>query len=150
MLVLPFLLAYPSRSHGSVAVPLIGVPALIAATVIGVKYCNTFGLYVNGSVLIYKTFWKKKIDPQKIGAIKIARAVYPVKSGGDVPLINKKGEPIYSMILLKESDLWEREKHDLTDHAVREIYGEYAFCTCTYNQEIIDHLLTLNPNIYIF
>lgn len=150
VLLLPFLLAYPSRSDGSVAVPLIGVPALIAATVVGLKYCNTFGLYVNGSVLIYKTFWKKRIDPQKIGAIKIARAVYHQQYSSDVPLINKKGEPLYSMILLKESDLWERTKTDAGDYTFRCAYGEYAFCICTYNQEIIDHLLTLNPNIYIF
>ena len=73
-----------------------------------------------------------------------------MKGGKNVPLVNKKGEPLYSMILLKESDLWERTKTDAGDYTFRCAYGEYAFCICTYNQEIIDHLLTLNPNIYIF
>ena len=41
-------------------------------------------------------------------------------------------------------------KKDVSDDTFRSVFREYVLCACIYDQNIINHLLTLNPNIYIF
>ena len=117
------------------------------------KHSIPRGLIIDGETLIHKGLWKKKISPQDIVAIKITKAVIHFTRGGDVDLIDKDGNQLYTMFLLKGYMPWamnEKEGKELTsDTTFQTCYGEYAFCSVVYDQEVIDHLLRLNPNIVI-
>lgn len=117
------------------------------------KYGITRGLIIDGETLIHKGLWKRKILPQNIVAIKITKAVMGHRYGKDTDLTDKDGNQLYTMFLLKGYMPWamnEKEGAELTsDHSFQICYGEYAFCSVIYDQEVIDHLLRLNPNIVI-
>lgn len=117
------------------------------------KYNITRGLIVDGETLIYKGLWKRKILPQDIVAIKITRAITQPEYGAPINMTDKDGNQLYTMFLLKGYMPWtmnEVEGTELTsDGTFHACYGEYAFCSVVYDQEVIDHLLRLNPNIVI-
>ena len=117
------------------------------------KYSITRGLIIDGETLIRKGLWKKKISPQDIVAIKITKAAIRFRYGAESDLIDKDGNQLYTMFLLKGYMPWamnEKEGTELTsDGRFQTCYGEYAFCYLVYDQEVIDHLLRLNPNIVI-
>ena len=117
------------------------------------KYSIKNGLTIDGETLIYKRLRKKKISPQDIVAIKITKATTSIGRGGHIDLIDKDGNQLYTMFLLKGYMPWamnEKEGRELTrDSTFQSWYGEYAFCSVIYDQEVIDYLLRLNPNIVI-
>ena len=117
------------------------------------KYSLTRGLIIDGETLIRKGLWKKKILPQDIVAIKITKATIRPRYGAESGLIDKDGNQLYTMFLLKGYMPWamnEKEGEELTsDGMFQTCYGEYAFCYLVYDQEVIDYLLRLNPNIVI-
>ena len=117
------------------------------------KYSIPSGLIIDGETLIHKGLRKKKIAPQDIVAIKITKAVIHFTRGGEIDLIDKDGNQLYTMFLLKGYMPWvmnEKEGKELTNDATfQSCYGEYAFCSVIYDQEVIDYLLRLNPNIVI-
>ena len=117
------------------------------------KYSIKSGLIIDGETLIRKGLWKKKISPQDIVAIKITKAAIRFRYGAESDLIDKDGNQLYTMFLLKGYMPWamnEKEGKELTSDATfQTCYGEYAFCSVVYDQEVIDHLLRLNPNIVI-
>ena len=118
------------------------------------KHSIKNGLIIDGETLIRKgLLWKKKISPQDIVAIKITKAAISIGRSGDIDLIDKDGNQLYTMFLLKGYMPWamnEKEGRELTsDRTFQSWYGEYAFCSVIYDQEVIDYLLRLNPNIVI-
>ena len=130
---------------------LISVPLLPLALL--EKYSLTRGLIIDGETLIRKGLWKKKILPQDIVAIKITKVTIRPRYGAESGLIDKDGNQLYTMFLLKGYMPWamnEKEGRELTsDRTFQSWYGEYAFCSVIYDQEVIDYLLRLNPNIVI-
>ena len=131
---------------------------LIAVVPIGLfwlmnKYSITRGLIIDGEILIYKGLWKKKISPQDIVAIKITKAIMMNSKGRKTDATDKDGNQLYTMFLLKGYMPWamnEKEGRELTsDLTFQSCYGEYTLCRLVYDQEVIDHLLRLNPNIVI-
>ena len=116
---------------------------------------NIVGLYIKDTCIYYKVFWEKKIDPQKITAIKIARAtVIGDHRGEGIELSDRNKKPLYSMILVKgsleEVDLIDDLKRDKTDYWFERFNSRKIICSCIYDQSAIDYLLTLNPNIIVF
>ena len=118
------------------------------------KHSIKNGLTIDGETLIYKRLQKKKISPQDIVAIKITKATIRPRYGEESGLIDKDGNQLYTMFLLKGYMSWamnEKEGEELTsDGMFQTCYGEYAFCYLVYDQEVIDYLLQRNPNIIVF
>ena len=132
--------------------------ALILSSPLGIswlmdKYYITRGLIIDGESLIRKGLWKKEIFPQDIAAIKITRAVIEHRYGTQTDLTDKDGNQLYTMFLLKSYMPWamnEKEGQSLKDDvSFGSFYREYTLCYLVYDQEVIDHLLRLNPNIVI-
>ena len=116
------------------------------------KYLNTFGLYIEDDNIYFKTlFRKKKINPEEIVAIKIARAVIKLSRAGEgANLIDRQGNQLYTMVFVNGEMLEEDLKKDNSDNLFLTCYERYIICYCVYDQSIIDYLLTLNPNIIVF
>ena len=119
--------------------------------VIGMSLICALGFLTNG----FDFIWDLKRLPWVIlfVAIKITKAVMGHRYGKDTDLTDKDGNQLYTMFLLKGYMPWamnEKEGEELTsDGMFQTCYGEYAFCYLVYDQEVIDYLLRLNPNIVI-
>lgn len=122
--------------------------AILLLTIIFVRYVKTFGIYIDGEKFLYKSFFQKHVDIQTIVAIRVARAVWLHKYGKEDQMIGQDGAPLYTMLFMKD---YSAEMHrDLHDMAFRNWFKKQIICFSTYNQSVIDYLLTLNPNIIVF
>ena len=119
-----------------------------------IKYEMTTGLFINGEELLYRHFRKKFLNPQDIIAIKITRAAVGYRFSPIDFLKDNDGNQLYSMFLLKNYMPWamnEKEGQEMTCDMEFSTWGrEYIICRLVYDQEAIDHLLRLNPNIVVF
>ena len=114
------------------------------------KSFDSAGLYVKGQELFRKSLWYRQILPEQISRIKVTEA-FVSGVGGSTPLKNKDGKSLYTMFLLKDSDIWQWQQLDkISDNSFATSYREYIICRCIYDQSVIDYLLTLNPNIIVF
>lgn len=112
------------------------------------RYNKNAGVYIDGSNIVYKGIRSRKIDVNKIAAIKI---IQETKSGGysglPVP-ITKEGKPLFLAILLsgKEElmqDPWKYESNFISE------FKEYYIASFAYNKEVVDYLCSLKPDIEI-
>jgi len=142
------LLIPPFRFSGSFVKPVIGILITIAAAVLFNKYMNTWGLYIEGTQIYYKNIFKQRIEAKTIAAIKISRAVMRFNRE-TIDLIDRHGNPLYSMILIKAYNPMDRFEREMTDYSFCLNYREHIICRTIYSQSAIDHLKTLNPNIVV-
>lgn len=120
------------------------------------KYETTRGLIVDAEKLLYKGLWKRPVDVQRIVAIKIARASTTFKCG-DSPLNDikdREGNQLYSMFFLTSYMPWTMAEKEgepwVNDQGFQHWFREYIICRLVYDQEVIDYLLRLNPDIVVF
>ena len=117
------------------------------------KYGCTRGLIIQGEHILYKGLWKKSVDIQSITAIKITRASNNRRYSSLGLLKDENGNQLYSMFLVKIYMPWamnQKEGQEMKCDVDFSSWGrEYIICQLVYDQEVIDHLLRLNPNIVI-
>ena len=123
--------------------------AILLLTIFFARYVKqSFGIYVDGEQLLYKSFLPRHIDIQTITAIRVTKAVWIQKYGKDTQIVDRNGAPLYTMIFVKEYK--EEMRLDLHDMDFRDWFKKQILCFSTYDQSVIDYLLTLNPNIIVF
>ena len=118
------------------------------------RYMPTRGVIIQEETLLWKGFWKKSIDPQSITAIKITQASSRRRHRPFPLMKDENGNQLYSMFLLKIYMPWvmnEKEGQEMQCDEDFCIWGrEYIICRLVYDQEVIDYLLRLNPDIVVF
>ena len=111
-----------------------------------------WGLRISGETLTYRTLWRKKFTPADIAAIRIARSVrYSMDSWKlDFPdIVDKEGNPLYSMILLKSYDPEQMNIPDPADQFFCRAFRRQFLARAVYDAEVIDYLKSLNPAIVV-
>ena len=113
------------------------------------RYVNSFGLYIEGEKIYYKSFVEKEICPEGIAAIHVTKAVQKSKYFPTSEIKDENRNCEYTMFFLKETTklMLDSTSPDMTFCS---FYKEYIICRCIYDQSVIDYLLTLNPNIIVF
>ena len=135
------------------------VIATIAFTILGMYLTSKSGLYVQDNSLYFRILRSKKIDPSEI--IWIRKAPAFMRGGKylrDRPIKDEEGNQLYSMLLMSDCvslrlhpECWnDFDGYPRNDLSLRDGYGEYVLAYAKYDQSVIDHLLTLNPNIIVF
>lgn len=122
--------------------------AILLLTIFFARYVKSFGIYVDGEQILYKSFLPRHIDVRAITAIRVTKAVWIQKYGKDNQIVDRNGDPLYTMIFVKEYK--EEMRLDLHDMDFRDCFKKQILCFSTYDQSVIDYLLTLNPNIIVF
>ena len=113
------------------------------------RYYNSIGLYINGMNVYYKNIAKRNININEIAGIKIIQSYGAGgKYRGFYPLKNRKGEMLYSAILLKTifDEMYNYQQGDLWFNSN---YKRQIICSVIYDKSTIDYLKILNPNIKI-
>ena len=110
---------------------------------------NKMGVYcLNGEIFHQATFKRERIEPTGIAAIKITYELTPMPYTL-TPRKNKEGGYELSMILLRAVVDGMEEHHGGDLRFLRE-FRRQIICRCVYDQEIVDYLLTRNPNIVVW
>lgn len=112
------------------------------------RYMSTFGLYVKDSIY-FKLFKYEKINVDEIAAIKITPAIMPNGIGSFQVIKGKDKKALYSMIFIRDI-LDGMDSLDSGDFYFHYNYKSSIMFYVTYDQSVIDYLLTLNPNIIVF
>ena len=115
-----------------------------------IKWDRSTGLYIDNDTVYYKFFKKNIINIADVVAIKITPAI---SAGGNkqrlYPLKDGDGNPLYSMMFLKEVTDGMKSANS-GDLFFQYNYEDSVIFYVTYDQSVIDYLLTLNPNIIVF
>ncbi len=118
---------------------------------VAVKRLDQMGVIFSGAKIHERTFFKMKlIDPAQIVAIK--KSVQLTQNhlyGPFVPLKDKQGNLMYNMFFVRKIDAG-MPGHDGGDVRFLHDFRKWTICVCIYDQEAIDYLLTLNPNIVVW
>ena len=113
------------------------------------RYINTFGIYIDGEKIIYKSFFKRVIDPDRIAGIYITKAIEKMAYAPDCVIEDQNGNPCYSMVFLKKvTDRMMRS--GLGDVNFRDFHMRHVLCYSVYDQSVIDYLRTRNPDMIVF
>lgn len=114
-----------------------------------IKLYNGKGVYIDNDKVYYKNIKKQIINIESIKGIKVVKA-YTAKGkyGGFYPLRDREGNELYTIVLLKnitedminfsEGDLWFIQE-----------FKNQIFCSAVYEEDAIEYLKLLNPNIKI-
>ena len=137
------------RFKSSFTVLVIGIPATIFLAYFINKYFKSWGLYIIEKDIYYKNTFMKRIAADEIFAIKIARSALKINNS-IVDLIDREGNSLYSMILVKQYNPWDRVEQEMNDYRFCLKFREFVICRVVLNLEVIDYLKALNPRIIIF
>lgn len=121
---------------------------IIAFAFFLIRYMSTFGLYIGDSIY-FKLFKYEKINLDEIAAIKITPAIMPNGTGSFQVIKGKDKQPLYSMIFIRSIDDG-MDSLDSGDFYFHYNYKNSIMFYVTYDQSVIDYLLTRNPNIIVF
>ena len=124
---------------------------IIAATIPGISFVNSIGLYIDHETIYYKSLSKKEIDPNKIIAIRVTTSILRGEYGLATEMTDADGNKLLSMFFLNGFDpgMQSQAGCDKDCYFISE-YKKFIICDCVYDQSVIDYLLTLNPNIIVF
>lgn len=144
------ILAFDESTLFSISRAIIDIFMILLLSLFCSKSFDSAGLYIKGQEIFHKSLWYRQILPEQISRIKVTEA-FVSGVGGSTPLKNKDGKSLYTMFLLKDSDIWQWQQLDkISDNSFATSYREYIICRCIYDQSVIDYLLTLNSNIIVF
>lgn len=147
-IILPFL---PITNDVSSPMLLIWMSLIIAATVLGVRFIDSIGLYIDHETIYYKSLSKKEIDPNKIIAIRVTTSIFRGEYSLATEMTDADGNKLLSMFFLNGFDPGMQSQADCDkDSYFMSEYKKFIICHCVYDQAVIDYLLTLNPNIIVF
>ena len=105
-----------------------------------IKLFNTFGVYVKGQNIIYKTFKRKEIDICTIIGVKIIKAEGQVNlAWSSFDIKDNKGNALYSMIFLSNFEN-EMEKYPYGDLEFMRKYKKSIIMHSIYDERLIEFL----------
>lgn len=113
-----------------------------------IKYDNSTGLYIKGINIYYRNFKSNEISVEDIAGVKIIQAYSVGKYKTFYPIKNKRGEMLYSVFFLKSltEEMYPYKKGDLW---FNKEFKEHIICSTVYEQNVIDYLKDINPDIKI-
>ena len=146
------LLAFYKKAIDGQAI-IIWITITVFLAIVLCKFFDTFGLYINGDRVTYKTFIEKTVDVQKIVAIRITKAVIRTKNDDyiypDVDLKDNHGNQLYSMIFLREYNPLSVHQSDIGDRSFLDVFGNSVLFRTVYCEDAILALKKLNPQIIV-
>ncbi len=143
------------------------VSMTIFATIVTL-FDSRFGLLVSeGQLYARRWLTKKRLDPNKIFAVKVLPAYYNDKTGPydpfqGMPLQDENEKPLYTMFLLREPRD-EQTQDEIARYYGSDVYfssshffGRYSFksirslCGCVYDRSVISLIKRLSPGVIVW
>ena len=133
----------------------IGIHAILFfLAVMWYRYVKKFGLIISEDTICYKGWRKKEISPQNIKAIRISKAVIQIGHHYSkyIDMKDSDGNQLYTMFLLHTYYPWDMHQPDAPtagDLSFDACHRQCIFCYAIYDQNAVDYLKTLNPDIVV-
>lgn len=114
-----------------------------------IKLFDSFGIYVNGEKVIYKTFKRKEIDIREIVGVKIIKAEGQVNiAWSSFDIKDKQKNVLYSMMFLSNIES-KMEKYPYGDLEFLRTYRKSVIMYSVYDERLIDYLKEYIPALKI-
>lgn len=115
------------------------------------------GLYIDDERMYYRDIWKKEVDAGKVAVVIVARVVRPYHPYNSFleDITDESGEPLYAMMFIDEYIPWRMKPEQIENLKLRNLsvhsaFEKHVLFSTVYDQAVLDHFLTLNPNIIVF
>lgn len=148
VLVIAFVVFKIVRDKEMSVTSLLSILFFTAVLILVIKHDISTGLYIKGINMYYRNFKSTKIYVEDIAGVKIIQAYSVSKYKTFYPIKNTKGEVLYSAFFLRSltEEMYHYKKGDLW---FNNEYKKHIICSTVYEQNAIDYLKNINPNIKI-
>ena len=109
---------------------------------------SKMGLYFDGGNIYYRIFTKRNINVSEIFGIKVTKALNCSSKIGFYPLKDFRGNYLYEAIFVSKVDN-SMFVFNRGDYFFKKKYKQYYMFETIYDEEMINRLIAINPNIVI-
>lgn len=126
------------------------IPLLCFIVFFDIRYSYYAGVYINDKNMLYKgIFFKRNIDIDSVTCIRQEPERYSNMQTYDAILTDENGNIKFQMYFNHGYYAKDEENGYIFIEEIKRMFKERCICRCVFDQEAIDYLLTLNPNIKV-